>query len=432
MFRVLVTCLLLFSMNGAIFAKSLPTVKPERQGFSSERLQRITRMTQQYVDEGKLAGVITMVARRGKIVHFEAVGHRGADDPTPLEKDDLFRIYSMTKPITAAAAMQLYEQGQFHLSDPVSKFVPELKDLKVLNAEGEQVPVAREMTMQQLLTHTTGLSYGFNPSGDPVDKFYADAKLWAAKDLDDFAAKLGAIPLKFDPGAQWHYSVAVDVTGLIVQRISGQRFDEYLQEHIFAPLQMIDTSFAVPADKLDRFLPNHFIDPKTKKLTQAPEGGAEAMSNYQHVTLFSGGGGLVSTTMDYMRFAETMRSGGELDGVRILSPKTVKYMATNHLPASMASGGSGEQPSLGRPLRGFGFGLGFGLVTDPAAGGVIGSVGEFNWGGAAGTVFWIDPVEDVTVVGMIQLMGSPYSFRSDLKVATYQALIDSAETDSAE
>ncbi len=427
MFRTFVMCLVFITFSGIVFAKPLPTVKPAKQGFSAERLERITQMTQQYVDEGKLAGAITMVARHGKIVHFEAVGHRGADDPTPLKKDDLFRIYSMTKPITAAAVMQLYEQGQFHLSDPVSKFVPELKNLKVLNREGEQVPVAREMTMQQLLTHTTGLSYGFNPTGDPVDKFYADAKLWAAKDLDEFAAKLGQIPLKFDPGTQWHYSVAVDVTGLIVQRISGQPFDEYLAEHIFAPLGMVDTFFAVPADKLDRFLPNHMIDPKTKKLAQIPQGGTEAMRDYQHVTLFSGGGGLVSTTMDYMRFAETMRNGGELDGIRILSPKTVKYMATNHLPASMTNGGSGEQPTLGRPLRGFGFGLGFGLVTDPAAGGVIGSVGEFNWGGAAGTVFWIDPVEDVTVVGMIQLMGSPYPFRADLKVATYQAMTDSAE-----
>ena len=426
MFRRLLTGVVLLTLSVTGVARPLPEVKPERAGFSSERLQRITAMTQSYVDAGKLAGVITMVARNGKIVHFEAVGQRGVEDTTPLAKDDLFRIYSMTKPITAVAAMQLYEQGRFHLSDPVSKYVPELKGLKVLNGDGELVPAAREMTMQQLLTHTTGMSYGFNPQGDPVDKMYVDAELWAARDLDDFAAKLAQLPLKFDPGAKWHYSVAVDVTGLIVQRISGQPFDEYLDEHIFQPLGMVDTSFAVPEDKMDRFLPNHYINPETKQLTQIPDGATEAMQDYQNVTLFSGGGGLVSSTMDYMRFAEAMRNGGELDGARILSPKTVKYMATNHLPASMASGGTGEQPVLGQPLRGFGFGLGFGLVTDPAAGGVIGSPGEFNWGGAAGTVFWIDPVENVTVVGMIQLMGSPYPFRSDLKVATYQALTDSA------
>ena len=361
-------------------AAALPNVKAERQGMSTERLQRITDITQKYVDEGKLAGVITMVARRGKIVHFEAVGQRGANNTSPLKKDDLFRIYSMTKPITATALMQLYEQGLFHLTDPVSKFVPELKDLKVLNGEGELEPVRTEMTMQQLLTHTTGLSYGFNPQGDPVDKLYVQAELWKAKDLDDFAKQLGELPLKFHPGAQWHYSVAVDVTGLVVQRLSGQPFDEYLQEHIFAPLGMVDTFFAVPDDKVERFLPNHYLDPKTGKLTEIPFGGDAAMRNYREVTLFSGGGGLVSTTMDYMRWAEAMRNGGELDGVRLLSPKTVNYMASNHLDASKTAGGTGEQPTLGQPLRGFGFGLGFGLVTDTAAGGVIGSVGEFNWG----------------------------------------------------
>lgn len=417
----------LVAISCAAYGKSLPQVKPEREGFSSERLERITAITQKYVDEGKLAGVITMVARRGRIVHFEAVGNKGAGDTRPLAKDDLFRIYSMTKPITAVAAMQLYEQGKFQLNDPVSNFVPELKGLKVLNADGELEPVAREMTMQQLLTHTTGLSYGFDAANDPVDKAYAEAELWKAKDLDDFAVQLAELPLKFHPGGQWHYSVAVDVTGLVVQRLSGQPFDDYLEEHIFQPLGMEDTFFAVPDDKVERFLPNHYLNPKTGELTVIDENENAAMRNYRDVTLFSGGGGLVSTTMDYMRFAEAMRNDGELDGVRILSPKTVKYMASNHLPASIVSGGNGEQPTLGGRLNGFGFGLGFGLVTDPAAGGVMGSAGEFNWGGAAGTVFWIDPVEEVVVVGMIQLMGSPYPFRSDLKVATYQALTESLE-----
>ena len=411
----------------SVSAKPLPTVKAEREGVSSAALERITEMSQRYVDEGKFAGVITMVARRGKIVHFEAVGNKGAADDRPLQKDDLFRIYSMTKPITAAAVMQLYEQGKFHLSDPVSKFVPELKGLKVLNADGEQVPVEREMTMRQLLTHTAGFSYGFDPVNDPVDKLYAEAELWKSKDLDDFAVKLAKLPLKFQPGGQWHYSVAVDVTGLVVQRISGQPFDVYLEENIFAPLGMVDTFFAVPKDKADRFLPNHYLDPKTGALTQIPEGQNAAMQNYHEVSLYSGGGGLVSTTMDYMRFAEAMRNGGSLHGARILGPKTVAYMASNHLPASIVSGGTGEQPVLGGELKGFGFGLGFGIVTDPVAGGVMGSAGEFNWGGAAGTVFWIDPVEDIVVVGMIQLMGSPHPFRSDLKVATYQALSELSE-----
>ncbi len=424
MIKKLMGGLLLVVVSGLAAAKDLPVVKPEEQGFDAARLDRLTQVMQRYVDDGKLAGAITMVARRGKVVYFEAVGNKGVDDPRPLARDDLFRIYSMTKPITATAAMQLYEQGKFQLTDPVSKFVPELKGVQVLQSDGTLAPVAAEMTMQQLLTHTTGLSYGFNAAGDPVDKLYADAKLWESRDLDDFAAKLGKLPLKFQPGAQWHYSVAVDVTGLVVQRLSGQRFDEYLAEHIFSPLGMNDTFFAVPADKMNRFLPNHYIDPKTGKIATIASGGNSAMSNYEQVSLFSGGGGLVSTTMDYMKYAEAMRNGGEFNGKRILGPMTVNYMAANHLPASMASasGTSGEAPTLGEPLRGFGFGLGFGLVTDPAAGGVIGSAGEFNWGGAAGTVFWIDPVEEVTVVGMIQLMGSPYPFRQDLKVGTYQAI----------
>jgi CubicO group peptidase (beta-lactamase class C family) len=410
------------------YAQNIPVAKPDRQGFSADRLDRITDITQAYVDEGKLAGVITMVARRGKLVHFKTVGNKGAGDVRALQENDLFRIYSMSKPITAAAAMQLYEEGKFQLSDPVSKFVPELKDVKVLNGDGELVPMERPMTMQHLLTHTAGFSYGFNPQGDPVDKAYVDANIWAAKDLDEFAATVAKLPLKYQPGQQWHYSIAVDITGLVVQRISGQPFDVYLQENIFEPLGMTDTFFAVPKDKADRFLPNHYIDPKTKKLTEITDAKPIAMQDYYNVTLFSGGGGLVSTAMDYLRFAEAMRNGGELHGKRILGPKTVKFMVKNHLPASVSgSGGSGEAPLAGQQLRGFGFGLGFGIVTDPAAAGVMGSVGEYNWGGAAGTVFWIDPVEEVVVVGMIQLMGSPYPLRSDLKVATYQALTQSLE-----
>ena len=260
-----------------------------------------------------------------------------------------------------------------------------------------------------------------------MDKLYAEANLWAAKDLDEFAKKVAKLPLKFNPGDQWHYSIAVDITGLVVQRISGQPFDKYLQKNVFEPLGMVDTFFQVPLEKADRFLPNHYVDPKTKMLTTIPKGKPEAMQDYHSVTLYSGGGGLVSTAMDYMRFAEAMRNGGSLDGERILGAKTVAYMASNHLPASIVSGGSGEKPTLGQQLRGFGFGLGFGLVTDPVAAGVIGSAGEFNWGGAAGTVFWIDPVEDIVAVGMIQLMGSPYPFRSNLKVATYQSITETAE-----
>ena len=399
-------------------APDLATASPARAGMSAERLERITAMTQRYVDEGKLAGVVTLVARDGKIVHFESVGQRGADDETPLAKDALFRIYSMTKPITAVAAMMLYEEGKFQLSDPVTKFVPELEGLNVL-VDGEEVPAEETMTMQHLLTHTTGLSYGFNPQ-DPVDQLYREKQPLSAKDLDEFAERLGELPLKFEPGARWHYSVAVDVTGLVVQRLSGQSFDVFLKERIFDPLGMTDTFFNVPPEKMDRFLPNHFWNAEAEQLVQM---GEQAFASYQDTQMYSGGGGLVSTTMDYLRFCEMVRRGGELDGARLLSPKTVEFMTANHLPSAIEGGGSGENP-FGRGARGFGFGLGWGVVTDPIAARVLGSAGEYNWGGAAGTVFWIDPVENMVVIGMIQLMGSPWPLRAELKVLANQAITD--------
>ena len=242
-----------------------------------------------------------------------------------------------------------------------------------------------------------------------------------------FAAKLAKLPLRSQPGERYHYSVAVDVTGLIVERISGQRLDKYIQEHILAPLEMNDTFFEVPESERDRFAQNHFINPKTGALVNsdyapAPYGYRKgvALSDYFDVTLFAGGAGLVSTAMDYARFAEMLRRGGELDGVRILGPKTVKFMTRNHLSEASMHAAWGQTPTadIGRP--GFGFGLGLGVVTDSAAIGVLGSDGEYNWGGAAGTIFWVDPVEELVVVSMIQLMQSPWPFRADVKIAIYQ------------
>lgn len=421
------TIVLAAALSADAIAKPLPDGRPAREGMSDERLDRVTDVAEILVDEGKLAGVVTLVARNGKIVHESTVGNRSAADATPLRADDLFRIYSMSKPITAAAAMQLYEQGKFHLSDPVEKFVPEFANLQVLGEDGERKPAETKMTMHHLLTHTAGLSYGFNPN-DPVDQEYAKSEMWGAKDLDAWAEVIAGLPLMFEPGSRWHYSVAVDVTGLVVQRISGQPFDEYLEEHIFEPLEMDDTFFAVPENKRDRFLANHFWNRQDKKLVPIPMAQpGVAMSDYLDVTLFSGGGGLVSTAMDYMKFAEAMRAGGVYNKTRILSAKTVNYMVRNHLPASVNAGGTGENPLEGANNRGFGFGLGFGLNTDTVKGGVMGSAGTFSWGGAAGTVFWIDPVEEVVVVSMIQLMGSPWALRRDLQVATYQSLTESYE-----
>ena len=406
-----------------VVTDDLREAKPRSAGMSEERLARITAMTQRYVDENKLAGVVTLVARDGKIVHFEAVGSRGADDDRPLAKDALFRIFSMTKPITAVAAMMLYEEGKFQLSDPVSKFVPEFNDLQVL-VDGELLPAKNDMTMLHLLTHTGGLSYGFNPA-DPIDKQYNEAGIWQSEDLDEFAERIGKLPLAFEPGERWHYSVAVDITGLVVQRLSGMPFDVFLKERIFDPLGMEDTFFNVPEDKMHRLLPNHAWNREEEKLVQQSE---ESFVRYTDQTLFSGGGGLVSSTMDYLRFAEMVRRGGELDGARLLSPKTVAFMTANHLPAAVEGGGSGENP-FGRGASGFGFGLGWGVVTDEVASRVLGSAGEYNWGGAAGTVFWVDPVEKMVVIGMIQLMGSPWPLRAELKVLANQAIVESSGID---
>ena len=439
--RVLLLALVLLAgPASASETKNLPSSKAEKVGMSSDRMERMTALGERYVNNNQVAGIVNLVMRNGKVVHYKAHGARGSDDDRPMQKDDLFRIYSMTKPITAAAAMQLYEQGKFQLNDPVAKFVPELKDVKVLNADGQLEDQAKPMTMHQLLTHTTGLSYGFAAQTDLVDRAYLGADIWAAQDLDEFAQRVAQLPLKFQPGSRYHYSIAVDITGLIVQRLSGQSFDVYLRENLFKPLGMEDTFFEVPDNKMARFLPNHILDPQTGGLMDVSEVPADnplaaffksrknvAMVDYESVSLFSGGGGLVSTAMDYARFAEAMRSGGILEGNRILSPKTVAYMAQNHLNPSMQMGGIGEQPTTDGNTSGVGFGLGFGVVTNPAYAGVIGSAGEYNWGGAAGTVFWIDPVEEVVVVSMIQLMSSPWPLRSELQVATYQAIVESYE-----
>jgi CubicO group peptidase (beta-lactamase class C family) len=411
--------LLVLLLGTAAHGAGLPSAKPERVGMSGERLERISQLTRRYVDEGQLAGAVTLVARQGKVAYFDAVGKANLESGAAMERDTLFRIYSMSKPITAVAAMILYEEGRFQLSDPISKFLPELAELEVLNADGSREP-ARPITMQQLLTHTAGFSYGFDPR-DPVDKLYQESELLVSRDMDQFIERLAGLPLKFQPGSRWHYSVAVDVTGAVIERISGQGFDEFLETRLFQPLDMQDTFFDVPDDKVARFGTNHRYDTQAAKLEVLP---VPEYPVYRNTTFFSGGGGLVSTASDYARFSEMLLNGGALDGVRILSPKTVEFMTMNHLPALVSASGSGEQPTLGESSSGAGFGLGFAVVTDVPASQVIGSEGEYSWGGAAGTIFWVDPEEELLVVCMIQLMQSPWPLRSELKALTYQALTE--------
>jgi len=428
--RVILLILFIF-LASSVGAKPFERSAPEEEGMSSGQLQRLSQLASKYVAEGRVPGMVNLVMRNGQIVYFEAVGNRGVDESAPMQLDDLFRIYSMTKPVTSVAAMQLYEQGKFQLSDPVTKFVPELQGLNVLNEDGTFSPVEREMTMHQLLMHTAGFSYGFHPYRDPVDKLYVAADLVTSKDLEAFVLKLAELPLRSQPGERYHYSVAVDVTGLVVERLSGLPLDEYIDTNILKPLQMNDTFFEVPSTKRDRFVQNHFINPETGSLINADYAPAPygyrkgvALSDYFNVSLISGGAGLVSTAMDYARFAEMLRRGGTLDGARILGPKSIAFMTKNHLsePSMHAAWEQMPTPDIGRP--GFGFGLGFGVVTDSAAIGVLGSDGEFNWGGAAGTIFWVDPTEELVVVSLIQLMQSPWPLRADVKVAVYQALTE--------
>lgn len=402
--------------SAEVNADTLKMVKPESVGVSSAALNRINQFTRENIDSGKHVGFVSMVARHGKIVHFEASGKMGLDNDAPIRKDTLFRIYSMTKPVTTVAAMMLYEEGRFQLSDPISKYMPEFKDLQVFNENGKQ-PAQSEITVEQLMTHTAGFSYGFD-NIHPVNKLYNSNALFTATDLTEFTQRLAKLPLRFEPGTRYYYSVATDVLGALVERVSGQTLDAFFQQRIFAPLGMTDTFFSVPAEKLDRLATNHVWDYANNEIALVPP---ERRRSYKNVSLFSGGGGLVSTAMDYMRFCEMLRAGGSYNGARLLGPKTVQYMSMNQLSDQVRNEGADEYPAM-HLYPGQSFGLGFGVITNPGLSQVVSSKGEYSWGGAADTKFWIDPEEDLVAILMTQLLRAPWETRYQMKVATYQAL----------
>ncbi len=414
--KIFILVATVLAANG-IQASELPSVKPERAGFSSERLNKINEFTQRAVDEGRHAGFVTLVARHGKIVHFEAVGKYGIDNDRPMDKDALFRIYSMTKPVTAVSMMMLYEEDKFQMHDPVSKYLPELADLQ-LYKDGELSEAVHNPTIEQLFTHTAGFTYGFRADSEAVDGMYRDADLLNSSDLDEFVAKLAQLPLNFEPGTRYHYSIAFDILGAVVEKISGQSLDTFVRERIFEPLEMHDTFFSVPDEKLSRLASNHYWDRGQGALVvPAPE----VARSFSNVTLFSGGGGLVSSAMDYMVFCEMLRRGGSYNGVRILGPKTVQYMTMNHLTSDVRNNGATDFPES-HLYKGQSFGLGFGVIAEPGLSEVISSAGAYSWGGAAGTKFWIDPEEDLVAILMTQLMWGPVDTRYQMKIATYQAL----------
>ncbi|HIF93257.1 MAG TPA: class A beta-lactamase-related serine hydrolase [Myxococcales bacterium] len=409
-------------------AESIHVVRPESVGLCSERLARIeAHMTRRYIAPRKIAGALTLVARKGEVAYLSAVGEMDIERSKPMTADTIFRIYSMTKPITSVALMMLYEHGHFQLDDPVYKFIPEWRNLGVYQLGNHPnwvtSPCERPMTIRDLLTHTSGLTYDFMERTN-VDRAYRrlDIGRDRQKDLRSMVETLAGVPLEFSPGTAWNYSVASDVVGYLIELISGMPLDAYFQEQIFEPLGMVDTGFVVPADKINRFAANYTRGrDKRPRLEDDP-----ATSVYtQPTSFFSGGGGLVSTAADYLQFCRMLLGHGELNGHRLLGRKTLELMTSNHLPngqdlTDLATGAFSETT-----YEGVGFGLGFSVQLDPAKSQIVGSPGEFAWGGAASTAFWVDPSEELITIFMTQLMPSRvFNFRGQLKSIIYPAIID--------
>lgn len=404
-------------------------VPPSSVGFSAARLERIDGWMDSYVDAGQLPGSLAAVMRRGELAYLRCAGMADLSSARPVAEDTVFRIHSMTKPIVTAAAMTFFEEGRFQLDDPLSRFLPEFAQTPVwVSGEAGDMrtePVSGELKIWHLMTHTAGLVYGARNTS-PVGAMCRDAGIdFSSRNsgqLADVVSALAQIPLRWQPGTRWEYSVATDVLGRLVEVLADKPLDVVLRERILGPLGMDETGFQLKPAQLPRFAASYNAKDGGLQLGEAPDEGA---SHAREVTLFSGGGGLVSTVGDYLLFAEAMRSGGALGERRVLGRRTVELMTMNHLP------GNADMAAMGTPVHsetsyeGIGFGLGFSVVLDPATAKAACSAGEFAWGGAASTAFWIDPVEDITVVFMTQVMpSSTYPTRRELRSLVYQALVD--------
>ena len=400
--------------------------RPEQVGLSAARLGRIDQWMDGLIADGKLAGVSVTVSRRGRTAYNACRGHADLARDIPMLPDTIVRIYSMTKALTSVAIMMLYEEGRFQLDDPITRFLPALGNMRVCvgGARGkiDTVPAERDITFRDLLTHTAGLTYGFMEAG-PVDALYRQRGIdfqTSPLSLGELVDQVGALPLLAHPGQAWNYSIATDVLGHLVAVMSGRPFEDFLQERVIGPLGMVDTGFYVPADKVDRFAANY---------QRGADGSPELIDDprtsifLQQRKICSGGGGLVGTARDYMRFCRMMLGKGRIDGTRLLGRKTVELMTSNHLRGDMAA--MGQARFSESTYEGIGFGLGFSVMIDPARAQIIGSPGEYAWGGAASTAFWCDPAEDMAVVLLTQLRpSSTYPIRRELRVITYQAIIE--------
>ena len=410
-------------------AKLEVTADPSDLGFDPARLDRIGTHFAKYVDSGKLPNYHITVTRSGEVVYNSMYGKADVEAGKPIADDTIFRIYSMTKPIAAVAALILWEEGLFELHDQVKWFIPSFGETKVFRSGTLTAPrfdpLTEPLEMWHLFSHTAGMTYGF-VHANPVDMMYRAAGFeWGmpqGKNLAEICDILASLPLQFQPGTEWAYSMSIDVLGRVVEVLSGMSLGEFMKKRIFDPLGMVDTGFWCPEDQQDRLAALYIPNPADKSLLRNDLMGSAAT---RPTDVHMGGGGLVSTMSDYVKFAEMLRNGGELNGVRILSPHTVAMMASNHLP------NNADLTSFGRPLfaettfDGVGFGLGVSVTLDPAAAKVPGSPGDFGWGGAASTNFAVDPAEDLTYTVMTQLLpSSTYPIRSQLKQLVFQALVD--------
>jgi CubicO group peptidase (beta-lactamase class C family) len=401
-------------------------VKPETLGFSSERLERLHAAMQQEIDRKQLAGIVTLLARHGKVVEERTYGKKDLAGGAPMTPDTIFRIFSMTKPVTGVAMMILYEEGKWHPEDAISKYVPEFAHLKVFKGMDESGRMVLEdphhpPTMRELMTHTAGFTYGFF-GNTPVDKMYVDQQVLGADSLQGMIERLAKIPLLYQPGSRWVYSVSMDIQGYIVEKLSGQTLPDFMQQRIFGPLGMKDTGFFVPAEKRNRFATLYASGPNGE-LALNPGRGLTPDDYATPPSLPSGGGGLVSTAGDYLRFAQMLLNGGELDVARILAPATVQLMTTNHLSPSLMTGEYSIGPITIRP--GLGWGYDCAVYSDPLEADEMVGRGTFFWLGAADTWFWVDPANDLVFVGMTQRMlgpGQPDMLALS-QPAVYQALL---------